>query len=134
MNGTMLRLLIVFVCAAGSLMILQSAFDSSDHKKADKAVRGYVVNGRAFGDWLEARAPNGRWSTEITHSCRGVVRVRYAAPSQEYDFDYEVPAHAIHPGNASGEQALTAFTMAPPPSSARAADGDGGAVPDGMAP
>jgi hypothetical protein len=129
MNGTMLRLLIVFVCAAGSLMILQSAFDSSDHKKADKAVRGYVVNGRVFGDWLEARAPNGRWSSEITHSCRGVVRVRYAAPPTDYEFDYEVPAHAIHPGNAAGEQALTAFTAAPAVRSA-----DGGASPDGMAP
>ncbi len=132
MNSTMLRLLIVFVCAAGSLMILQSAFDSSDHRKADKAVRGYTVAGRAFGGWLEAQAPGGRWSTEITHSCRGVVRVRYAAPSAEYDFDYEVPAHAIHPGNPAGEKALASFTAAPPaPASAPA---DGGASPDAMAP
>jgi hypothetical protein len=121
MKGTPLRLLIVFVCTAGSLMILQSAFDSSDHRKAEKAVRGYTVNGRVLGAYLEAKTPGGVWSTEITHTCRGVVRTSYVSPRAQYDFDYEIPAHAIHPGNELGRVALEAFTAAP-------------AVPDGGAP
>jgi len=129
MKGTSLRLLIVFVCTAGSLMILQSAFDSSDHRKAEKAVRGYAMNGRVLGTELEAKSPGGQWSTEITHTCRGVVRVSYTAPRAQYDFDYEIPAHAIHPGNELGKSALEAFTAAPPAPSTTAAP-DGGAARD----
>jgi hypothetical protein len=131
MKGTPLRLLIVFFCTAGSLMILQAAFDASDHRKAEKAVRGYTVNGRVLGAYLESRTPGGRWSTEITHTCRGVVRTSYTAPAAEYDFDYEIPAHAIHPGNQLGEDALRDFTAAPAaPAVPAAAPADGGAPRD----
>jgi hypothetical protein len=112
MSNTTLRLLILFVCAAGTLLILQSAFDSSDHRKADHAVRHYTVNGRVFGPWLEARRPHAEWSTEITHGCRGVVRVNYG----DVAFDYDVPGHGIHPGNPGGREALEAFVSAPSPS------------------
>jgi hypothetical protein len=109
MSNTTLRLLILFVCTAGTLLILQSAFDSSDHRKADHAVRNYTVNGRILGPYLEKRSPNQQWSTEITHGCRGVVRVTYG----DFAFDYDVPGHMIHPGNEAGQQALEAFV---PPS------------------
>jgi hypothetical protein len=109
-SNTSLRLLIVFVCTAGSLMLLQSAFDESDHRKAERAVRGYLVAGRALGPFVEARAPGGAWSTEITHGCRGIVRVRYDAPGGRYELDYDLPAHTIHPGNEPGRAALEAFT------------------------
>lgn len=111
MSNTSLRLLILFVCAAGTLLILQSAFDSSDHRKADHAVRNYSVNGRVFGPFLEQRQPGREWSTEITHGCRGVVRVTYG----DVAFDYDVPAHGIHPGNEAGKEALEAF-VSPSPS------------------
>ncbi|HZS41302.1 MAG TPA: hypothetical protein VFF06_30945 [Polyangia bacterium] len=127
MKGTPLRLLIVFVCTAGSAMILQSVFDSSDHRKAEKAVRGYTVNGRVLGAELEKKSPGGAWSTELTHTCRGVVRVSYGSPAAEYDFDYEIPSHTIHPGNQLGEQALAGLTAAPP---AAAPIVDGGAPSD----
>ena len=106
-----MRLVIVFVCALSTLFILQSAFESSDHKKADHAVRDYTVDGRALGPFLEKRQPNRGWSTEITHGCRGVVRVTYG----DYAFDYDVPGHGIHPGNEAGRLALEEF-VSPSPS------------------
>ena len=84
----------------GLLLILQSAFDSSDHRKADHAVRNYSVGGRTLGPFLEQRRPNAGWSSEITHGCRGVVRVTYGDTA----FDYDVPGHGIHPGNEAGRQ------------------------------
>jgi hypothetical protein len=111
MSNTTLRLLILFVCAAGTMLLLQSAFDSSDHRKADRAVRNYTVNGRVLGPLLEKRQPGREWSTEITHSCRGVVRVTYGDAA----FDYDVPGHGIHPGNEAGRQVLEEL-VAPSPS------------------
>ncbi|HUS65061.1 MAG TPA: hypothetical protein VMZ28_10985, partial [Kofleriaceae bacterium] len=92
-----LRLFILFFCATGTVLILQSAFDSSDHKKTERAVQSYSVGGRQLGPWLEQRTPGGTWSTEITHGCRGVVRARYTAKAASYEFDYDVPGHTIHP-------------------------------------
>src|SRR5262249_23677896 len=109
---TSLRLLILFFCVAGTLLILQSAFDHSDHKKADHAVRSYSVGGRTLGPYLEQQAPGHQWATEITHGCRGVVRVTYG----EYAFDYDVPGHTIHPGNPAGMKAMEAFVAGPSPS------------------
>jgi hypothetical protein len=111
MRGTQLRLFILFFCVAGSLLILQSAFDSSDHKKAERAVRNYTVAGRVLGPFLEARAPGGVWTTEITQGCRGIVRTRYETPQAQYEFDYDVPGHLIHPANELGMKALEAFTI-----------------------
>jgi hypothetical protein len=111
MSNTSLRLLILFVCAAGTLLILQSAFDASDHRKADRAVRNYTVDGRVLGPYLERRQPDREWSTEIMHGCRGVVRVTYG----DVAFDYDVPGHGIHPGNEAGRLALEEF-VSPSPS------------------
>jgi hypothetical protein len=104
-----LRIAILVVCVGGSLFMLQGAFDASDHRKAERAMQVYLVNGKSLAAFVEERAPGGRWSTEITQSCRGVVRTRYAARSGSYEFDYEVPSHAIHPGNDLGRAALEAF-------------------------
>lgn len=110
MRGTPLRLLILFVCATGTVLILQTAFDASDHGKAERAVRNYTAGGPVkLGDWLEKKTPGGAWSTEITHGCRGIVQARYATPQVVYDFDYDVPGHTIHPGNEAGRAALEAF-------------------------
>jgi hypothetical protein len=110
MKGINFRLFLVFFCTAGSLLILQSVFDASDHKKGDHAVRDYRVgSAETLSAFLEAEAPAGVWSTEITHSCRGVVRVTYATPQKSYSFDYEVPAHAIHPGDEAGRDVLERF-------------------------
>jgi hypothetical protein len=113
-KGTQLRLAILFFCTAGSLLILQSAFDSSDHRKAERAVRYYTVGGPTLEQLLEKRAPGGVWSTEITHGCRGVVRTSYSTATQSWDFDYEVPAHAIHPGNEPGRAVLLELTDGKP--------------------
>ncbi len=113
MKGTPLRLFILFFCAAGSLLILQSAFDSSDHGKAERAVRNYKIGDRQLGPYLEARAPGGVWTTEITHGCRGIVRTRYDVAAAHYEFDFDVPGHTIHPANESGKQALEAFATVP---------------------
>jgi hypothetical protein len=114
-----LRIAIIVVCIAGSLFMLQGAFDASDHRKAERAMQVYTVGGTSFASFLEERAPGGRWSTEITQGCRGVVRTRYTAPSGSYEFDYEVPSHAIHPGNELGRAMLEAFA-------ARGGSADGG--------
>jgi hypothetical protein len=111
-SNTQLRLLILFVCTAGTLLILQSAFDSSDHKKANRAVMNYNVNGNVLGPYLEKRAPGRQWSSEITHGCRGVVRVNYG----DFAFDYDVPAHMIHPGNEAAKTLLGDFVAQPSPS------------------
>jgi hypothetical protein len=114
MRGTSLRLAILFFCTAGSLLILQSAFDASDHRKAERAVRNYAIGDRGLAAIVEGEAPGGEWSTTITHGCRGVVRVEYAAPAGVYAFDYDVPGHMIHPGNSLGERALGRLVAAPP--------------------
>jgi hypothetical protein len=121
------RLFLLFFCCAGTLLILQNAFDSSDHRKAERAVREYRVNGSGpFGAFVEARAPGGAWATEITHGCRGVVRTTYDAPGARYEFDYDVPAHGIHPANELARGALEAFVAA----TANAGRVDGGAPHD----
>jgi hypothetical protein len=123
MQGTPLRLLILFVCATGTVLILQTAFDASDHGKADRAVRNYSVGGpSALGPYLEKQSPGGTWSTDITHGCRGVVQARYTAPTVTYEFDYDVPGHMIHPGNEAGRAALDAFVKLGAPA-------DGGVAP-----
>jgi len=129
MKGFSLRLLILFFCCAGSLLILQSAFDASDHKKAERAVRNYTVENRVFGPFIEARAPGGIWTTEITHGCRGVVRSRYDTPAAHYEFDYDVPGHMIHPANELGKDALEAFVKpqaTPAPAPVAPTDGGSG--------
>ena len=73
MKGTPFRLFILFVCTAGSLLILQNAFDVSDHKKALRGVQGYRAEGSAtpFEGFLEARAPGGAWDWESPTAVAG---------------------------------------------------------------
>jgi hypothetical protein len=110
MKGFQIRLVLLFALGAGALLFLQNAFDSSDHRKGEKAVRTYTVGERQLGPYLEQREPGGTWSTEITQGCRGVVRTRYRTAQKLYEFDYDVPSHAIHPGNELGRELLQAFT------------------------
>jgi hypothetical protein len=124
MRGFPFRLFILFFCASGTLLILQNAFDSSDHRKAERAVRNYAAGGRTLGALIEKESPGGTWSTEITHGCRGIVRATYDAPAGRYEFDYDVPAHVIHPGNERGRAALDTLS--------NCVGADGGAPPDGM--
>jgi hypothetical protein len=115
MQGTPLRLLILFVCTTATVLILQTAFDASDHGKAERAVKNYSVGGPStLGSWLEKQTPGGAWSSEITHGCRGIVQARYATPQVVYDFDYDVPGHMIHPGNETARAALEAFVKQAP--------------------
>jgi hypothetical protein len=131
MSSTSLRLLILFVCTAGSLLILQNAFDASDHRKAERAVRGYRAPARRepFGAFLEARLPGGAWDTEITNGCRGVVRTRYAAPSALCEFDFDVPGRTVHPANERARQLLGEFLGGDGAPKAAGAVGSAGAPP-----
>ena len=113
MKGFQVRLVLLFALGAGALLFLQNAFDSSDHRKGEKAVRTYTVGERQLGPYLEQREPGGTWSTEITQGCRGVVRTRYRTTQKLYEFDYDVPAHTIHPGNELGRELLESFAGKP---------------------
>src|SRR5438132_202428 len=108
------RMMVMLVCVVGTALILQGMFDASDHQKAERAVRSYRGGGgQTIEERVQAAAPRGAWSSEITHACRGFVRVRYDAPNALYEFDYDVPQHLIHPGNGPAEQLLGAIPLAP---------------------
>ena len=101
------RMMVLLFGIIGTALVLQSAFDSSDHNKASRAVRGYRVGtGPTLEERLGSVAPGGAWSTEITHGCRGIVRVDYRVANTDYAFDYDVPEHGIHPGNPAAERLL----------------------------
>lgn len=106
-----LKLVIVFLCVTASVFILQGAFDRSDHQKAERALQNYTLAGKVFGPFVQSHMhdKNGEWSSEITHGCRGIVRVRYTTPSEVAEFDYDVPNHGIHPANAIGLSLLEQF-------------------------
>jgi hypothetical protein len=73
-------------------------------------VRAYRTGaGPSLGERVEAEAPGGTWSSEISDGCRGFVRVTYSAPAGVYLFDYVVPQHRIHPANPAGERILSAM-------------------------
>ena len=114
MGKTELRLLILFVCTAGSLLILQNAFDRSDHRKAELAVKSEVAHGQRFGDFLEKRSPGGVWSTEITHGCRGIVHTVYDAPGGRYEFDYDDSLKSYSTSNEMARAAHAEFMGAAP--------------------
>jgi hypothetical protein len=110
------RMIVLLVGAIATALILQGAFDASDHGKAERAVRGYRVgDGPALGERVEKEAPGGGWTTEITHGCRGIVEVSYRAPDGRFVFEYDVPQHAIHPGNDAAARILSTL----PPSAPR---------------
>lgn len=107
--------------AAGSLVLLQRAFDGADHRKAELLVRTFQpAGGRPLVDVLAARDPRARadaaWSTEILSGCRGFVRVRCMLPDGPYDFGVDLVKRSIHPANGAGELALQeASAPAPTP-------------------
>ncbi len=113
-RNTGLRLGIVFFCTAACAMILQGAFDASDHGKAERAVRNYRVDKsvESFGTFVERKLPGGAWSTEITHGCRGVVRASYLVGPATFSYDYDVPGHRIHPSDEPSKKLLEEFVGA----------------------
>ncbi len=101
---------IALVCMLSTALILQGAFDTSDHEKSERIVRSYRGRGGpSIDERVHAAAPGGSWSTEITRGCRGIVRVGYHAPGASYEFDYDVPQHGIHPANPAAEAILNAI-------------------------
>lgn len=102
------RMIVVLGCMIATALLLQGLFDKGDHDKSERAVRNYL------GQRVESEAPGGAWSSEITQGCRGFVRVRYLARAGEYLFDYDVPQHRIHPGNAAAEKILGAMAQKQP--------------------
>jgi hypothetical protein len=108
------KITIIFVFAALSVLVLQNAFELSDHRKTEHAVRSYTLPGgtQSLGEFLQKRSPDGQWMTEITHGCRGIVRATYDAKDAHYEFDYDVPQHVIHPANELGKEALADFAGA----------------------
>jgi hypothetical protein len=119
-------MIVLLACVVGTALLLQGLFDKSDHEKSERIVRSYRGgSGPTLAERVEAESPGGAWSSEITDGCRGYVRVIYSSPRGAYQFDYEVPAHRIHPGNSAAERILAAIAEAPP---------DGGPPPAGRAP
>lgn len=107
-------MLVILVAMIATALVLQGLFDKSDHEKSERIVRGYRGGGGAtVEERLAKEAPGGAWASEITHGCRGVVRVSYTAPAGQYLFDYDVPGHAIHPANPAAERVLAVVPAAP---------------------
>ncbi len=107
------KMLIALVAMIATALVLQGAFDASDHQKSERIVRNYRGGGtESIEDKVQKIAPGGAWSSEITQGCRGFVRVTYAAPGGRWDFDYDVPQHYIHPANAAAEQILSSIPVA----------------------
>ena len=112
-------MLLMLVCMVATAVVLQAMFETGDHTKSERIVRGYRGEGPAaqsapsLDERLAGRAPGGVWSSEIANGCRGFVRVRYTTPTVEYLFDYDVPEHRIHPGNPLAEQLLGELPAAP---------------------
>lgn len=120
MNRTTSIVAMVILLCAASLFVLQSRFETSDHEKGQRLVRGFRVPGRdeTFEAFL-IRVHSGRlgeWSSEITGGCRGVVRVAWTLPGTPptvHMWDLEIPSQAIHPrpDSPSGQQYLQEFTQ-----------------------
>jgi hypothetical protein len=109
-------MMIMLVCMIATAVVLQGAFEASDHAKSERIVQNYRgAGGPSVAERLAQVAPGGVWSSEITHGCRGFVRVTYITPTVEYVFDYDVPQHRIHPGNPAAVQLLSQVPPAPPP-------------------
>ena len=109
-------MMVMLVCMVATALLLQGLFDASDHGKAERIVRNYRgAGGPSVGELVESEAPGGEWSSEITHACRGFVRVHYILPSGgRYLFDYDVPQHQIHPANPPAAAVLARVPAAPP--------------------
>jgi hypothetical protein len=118
-RNTSILAMVILLCAA-SLFVLQSRFETSDHEKGQRLVRGFRAPGRdeTFEAFL-IRAHGGRageWSSEITGGCRGVMRVAFTLPGSPgtvHVWDLEIPSQAIHPrpDSPSGQKLLEEFTQ-----------------------
>jgi hypothetical protein len=110
------RMVIILLCMVATAVMLQGMFEASDHAKSERIVQNYRgAGGPSLAERLAQVAPGGVWSSEITHGCRGFVRVSYTTPNVEYVFDYDVPQHLIHPANPAAAQLLSQVPAAPPP-------------------
>ena len=87
---------------------LQGRFDSSDHDKATDLVMSYrPKGGQSITEALLARHPKTTadqisWSSQITQSCLGHVRVSARVPvtggdSAIYRFDVNLTGPSVHP-------------------------------------
>jgi hypothetical protein len=110
----------IIFCAA-SVIWLQGRFDTSDHKKGKRLVRTYTTEHRAetFEQFLQAKhgGTAGEWDSEITHDCRGVVRVQWSLrgnPPTVYLWDVEISSQEIYAveDSPSGERMLREFQSA----------------------
>ena len=110
------RMILMLACMISTALILQGAFDTSDHAKSERIVKHFRGAGdgaeMSLQERVEHEAPGGAWSSEITAGCRGIVRVTYAAPSGVWRFDYDVPQHLIHPANPAAERVLAVIAAA----------------------
>ena len=116
----------------GSMMILgmyasmdwlQGRFASSDHKKAIRLVSTYKPeNGKALVDAIVELHPycskaDISWSSEITQSCLGYVRVHANIPQKEsnppssYSFDVNLNGPSVHPSDPKTVAILKSLTV-----------------------
>ena len=111
----------IILCAT-SLIWLEGRFDSSDHRKAVKLVRTYTIEHRpeTFEQFLVRvhDGKHGQWDSEITDSCRGVVRVQWylpGSPPTVYLWDGMVSTEEIFavPESPGGKKMLHDFHAKP---------------------
>jgi hypothetical protein len=104
-----IALLMIFALVA-TLSWLQGRYDQSDHRKAEELVKTYrpKSGGVSIPEVIVARHPyiqahDISWSSEITSSCLGTVKVsgfvpkRGEHPAAEYKFDVLLTDPSIHP-------------------------------------
>jgi len=124
MNRTNLVVGVGIILCAASLIWLEGRFSSSDHRKARKLVRTYMVEHRreTFEQFLMAQHDGqaGQWDSEVTDNCRGVVRVQWYLPGDPpviYLWDVNVSTKEIFavPESPAGKHMLELFHEEPEP-------------------
>jgi hypothetical protein len=106
-----------------TLSWLQGRYDASDHRKAIELVQSYKATpkGPTIPQRILARHPGLEehyvsWSSEITSSCLGVVRVSAFVPKQAdreavtYAFDVRLTDPSIHPTDPATIEILKSLT------------------------
>ena len=100
---------------------LQGRFDSSDHTKATDIVMSYrPPGGQSITEALLARHPGTTaeqisWSSQITQSCLGHVRVTARVPASTgdsaiYSFDVNLTGPSVHPTDPMTVEFLVSLT------------------------
>jgi hypothetical protein len=115
-----------------ALTWLEGRFDSSDHRKATTLVMTYKASptGPTIPQAIVRRHPGLKeddlsWSSEITSSCMGTVRVlayvpkKANAPSTTYAFDVRLTDPSIHPTDPTTVEILKSLTTSTTATTAR---------------